>query len=128
MSSADKAKSVVQAYLEGWRSGDKDAWLALFAEDAAIIDPVATPENRGLDAIGALWDRVTGTGMKMAPELHKVVVCGNEVLASFTMVSTTGGMGMAVDIVDIFTLNDDGKITLLKAYWDNSCTRMVTAS
>ena len=126
MANREQAVEVVKAYLDGWRDKDKEAWLALFSDDAEIIDPVGAPGHRGKDAIGAFWDRVTGTGMKMSPELHKTVVCGDEVVAQFTLTSTAGGMGMAVDIIDVFTLDADHRIKLLRAYWDQSCTRMVT--
>lgn len=120
------ARAVVDAYLACWRDKDKARWLDLFADDAEVLDPVGTPAHVGKDAIGAFWDRVTATGMKMDPTLHKTVVCGDEVLASFTMTSTAGAMGMAVDIVDVFRLDSAGKIAQLRAYWDNGCTRMVT--
>ncbi len=121
------ARATIEAYLAGWQTADKQSWLALFCDDATLIDPVGTPAHTGKQAIGAFWDRVRSTGMAMHPKLHRVVVCGTEAVASFTMTSTTvTGMGMAVDIVDIFTLNDDGKIIELKAYWDDKCTSMVS--
>jgi hypothetical protein len=33
--------------------------------------------------------------------------------------------GMTMEIVDTFTINDEGKITQLKAYWDNRCMGML---
>lgn len=117
------ARQTVATYLQGWRDNDKQAWLALFTEDAALIDPVGAPAHVGRAAIAAFWDRVRATGMQMQPQLHRVVVCGDEVLASFTMRSLAGNAGIDVDIVDIFKLSEDGRIRELRAYWDNGCMR-----
>lgn len=124
---ADKqARETLQAYLDGWQRKDKDAWLALFAADAEVTDPVGAPAHEGIDAISAFWDTVTSTGLALNPTVHRVAVCGDEAMMSFTMASTNpAGMGMAVEIVDVFTLNDDGKITRLKAFWDQGCMSMI---
>ena len=129
MPSNEQSQALVEAYLDGWKTSNKQAWLALFADDAALVDPVGTPAHVGKAAIGAFWDTVKSTGMAMQPELHRLVTCGDEVLAAFTMTSTAaGGVGMAVNIIDVFTVNEAGLITELKAYWDNSCMRMVSAT
>lgn len=125
---ADKqAREVLQAYLEGWQRKDKESWLALFAADAEVIDPVGAPAHTGLEAISAFWDTVTSTGLALNPTLHRIAVCGDEAVMSFTMASTApSGMGMAVEIIDVFTFDDGGKISRLRAYWDQGCMRMIT--
>lgn len=127
--SKDKiARETLTAYADAWRDNTKEAWLELFAEDAEVIDPVGAPGHRGEAEIAAFWDRIRATGMTMNPTVHRIAVCGSEAMLHFTMTSTVaGGMGMAVEIVDIFTLNGEGKILQLKAYWDQGCTKMVTA-
>ena len=64
--------------------------------------------------------------MNFLPEMQRAVVCGNEGMLLFRMVTRAeGGPGFAMDIVDIFTFNDDGLITSLKAYWDAGCSTML---
>ena len=126
MATEKQIRATLQAYADGWQSGDKEAWLALFADDARLIDPVGTDANIGKEAIAAFWDRVTGLGMKMRPEVQRIVVCGGQGVLVFTMNTVNdAGMGMAVDIVDIFELDEAARITTMRAYWDNSCMRMV---
>ncbi len=126
MASSKEIRAALEAYCDGWRSNDRDAWLALFADDAVVIDPVGTPAHEGKEAVGAFWDQVRRMGMTMKPEIERIAVCGNEALLLFRMNSLgANGAGMAVDVADIFTFDDAGKITSLKAYWDKRCMSQV---
>jgi len=126
MANEEKLKAQLAAYLEGWKTNDKVHWLELFAEDAKLEDPVGTPAHAGKEAIAAFWDLVHQMPMNFFPEMQRAVVCGNEGMLLFRMVTRPeGGPGIAMDIVDIFTFNDDGLITKLKAYWDSGCSNMI---
>ena len=126
MASEEKLKAQLAAYLEGWRTNNKDHWLGLFTDDAKLEDPVATPAHVGKEAIAEFWDRVHQMPMNFFPEMQRAVVCGNEGMLLFRMVTRAeGGPGIAMEIVDIFTFNDDGLITELKAYWDTGCSSML---
>ena len=65
--------------------------------------------------------------MKYEPEVHRIVACGDEGLLVFKMISRPEGSngGMTMEIADTFKINDEGKITQLKAYWDNGCMGML---
>ena len=126
MANEKKLKAQLAAYLEGWSTNNKESWLALFADNATLEDPVSTPTHKGKEAIAAFWDRVHELPMRFIPEIQRAVICGNEGMLLFRMVTRSeGGPGMAVDIVDIITFNDEAKITSLKAYWDAGCSTMV---
>ena len=114
------------AYLEYWKTGDKESWMKLFAEDAILTDPVGTPSHVGSAAISSFWDRVHQLPMTFHPELGRMVLCENEALLLFRMVTRPeSGPGFAMDIADTFRFNDDGFITELKAYWDSNSSSMV---
>lgn len=126
MASSKELCAALEAYCDGWRTGDKEAWLDLFAEDAVLIDPVGTPPHEGKAAVSAFWDQVRRMGMTMKPEIQRIAVCGTEALLLFRMNSLgASGAGMAVDVADIFSFDDAGKITSLKAYWDKRCMSQV---
>lgn len=125
MGSRDVRK-VIESYLEGWRSGDRDAWLALFADHARLVDPVGKPAHEGKAAIGAFWDGLHRVPMTFRPEVRRIAVCGNRAMLDFAMHALgPDGSGMAVDVVDIFQLTDDYRIESLEAYWDSRCMRPV---
>ena len=127
MPDAKQVKTALQGYIDGWKNADREAWLALFAKDAVLIDPVGAEPNTGLEAIAAFWDRIHELPMSYEPVVHRIVACGDEGLLVFKMISRPegGNGGMTMEIVDTFTINDDGKITQLKAYWDNGCMGML---
>ena len=57
LSRRDHARTWIDAYERAWRTAGVELLVRLFTEDAAYsMDPYDTPV-RGLDAIGALWER-----------------------------------------------------------------------
>ena len=103
---------------------DKQAWLALFADDAIIEDPVGPspfdPEgkgHRGRDAISAFWDKAIAPN---ALEFNYVdsFHCGNEEANVGHILITTGGYQVTAEGVFTYKVNADGKIVALRAYWE----------
>ena len=114
---------MVDDYLAAFPKKDREAFLGCFADDAEQVDPVPSPPNIGKEAIGRFWDNIVGMAERMEPQLDRVNVCGNEAAVVFTMNARTGDGGGAIDIVDILEVNDDGKISSLRAYWDPAAMR-----
>jgi len=120
-----KVKDVINAYITGWRDNDRDGWLALFADEAVLTDPVGQPGMEGKEAIAQFWDRVHDMAESFDPQVQRIVGCGTEGLLLFTMVTKMGSGGMAIDVADIIEINDAGKIVSLRAFWDNDCMRVL---
>jgi steroid delta-isomerase len=117
-------RAAVEAYVQGWRTADRESWLALFAEDAVVEDPAGAPPFVGKESIGDFWDRTRSLGMSMRPEVTRIVVCGNEAVLVFRMTAVASdGSGMALDVCDVFSFNAQGRIRQLKAYWDKGCMK-----
>jgi ketosteroid isomerase-like protein len=106
-------------------NGDRAGWLALFADDAVIEDPIGVssfdPEgkgHRGIDAIAAFYDNVISKSpVRFAVrESHAV---GNECANVYTITTDIGGGSRAViDGVFTYLLDDDGKIAAMRGYWE----------
>lgn len=104
----------------------KDDWLALFAPDAHIEDPVGPsfldPEgkgHRGPEAISAFWDSYVG----MIEKFHFRITdsfANGPCCANVTAITTTlrDGSTMTIDCVLIYTVDDAGLITSLRAHWE----------
>ena len=65
---------------------DKDAWLANFAADGIVEDPVgpsmfdeAGVGHRGAQALSEFWDKTIGTTEKIDFVFDKEIICGDEV-------------------------------------------------
>lgn len=118
------AEPVLQEYMRSWAADDRAAWLALFADDASLEDPVGAPLTEGKEAIAAFWDRIHQGQMQMRCDLDRIVVCGDEALMIFTVVSSAGDVSMRVRIADLFTFDSQGKIATMRAFWDQRCMSM----
>jgi uncharacterized protein (TIGR02246 family) len=118
MATPEQVSGVIDAYVEGYRRNDKQAVLDLFRPDAVWHDPVGAPPHEGHEGIGAFWDQTHAMAQSIVLEPRSVVVCGDEGAMVFEIRVDTGAGTMIMDAVEIFTVGDDGKIVLLKAYWD----------
>ncbi len=127
MPTPEQVSAAVAAYVDAYRQDNrqdgKDALLATFAPDAVWHDPVGAPPHEGHEGIGAFWDTVHTMADRVVLEPRDVIVCGAEAAMVFTINAHTGGGVMVFDAVETFLVDDDGKITLLKAYWDMSRAR-----
>ena len=117
------------------QSGDRDAWLALFRDDALVQDPVGPSPldesgegHRGLEAIGAFWDTV------IAPNpvrMHLVSShAGGDEVANVMTITTTfpDGSAASADVVALYRVDDAGKVVSLRAFWEFDKLRFTPAS
>ena len=123
MATAEQVRAVIDAYVDGYRRNDKQAVLDLFRPDAVWHDPVGAPPHVGHEGIAAFWDQAHAMAESIELEPRYVVVAGDEGVMAFEIHANTGGGTMIMDAVEIFTVGDDGKIVLLKAYWDMAQAR-----
>lgn len=106
-------------------SGDKEAWLGLFADDAVIEDPIGVsaldPEgkgHRGPAAIEAFWD-ANIAGRRFRFDIERSHAAGNEV-ANVGTITTEFDDGSRAVVSGIFTyrVDDGGRLTALRAFWN----------
>jgi ketosteroid isomerase-like protein len=106
--------------------GVKEDWLALFAPDALIEDPVGPsfldPDgkgHRGEEGISAFWDSYVGMIREFAFHITDSFANG-PCCANVTAITTTleDGSTMTIDCVLIYTVDDHGLITSLRAHWE----------
>jgi steroid delta-isomerase len=124
-----QVRATIEAYVQGWAKSDRVAWGALFADDAVLLDPVGKPPHVGKPAVLAFFDGVQDLPFKFTPRVHRIAVCGHEALLLFRMEAVgADGNGMYVEVADVFTLDEAGKISSLKAYWDKGCRGSIVAN
>jgi steroid delta-isomerase len=116
---ASDIRHAIDAYCAAFSSGDRDAYVSLFASDAWIEDPVGTPRHAGHDGIGGFFDQMAG--MADSIELRRtgpVRIAAGEAAWPLQARPNMGGSTMMVDIIDVMTFDDTGKITTMRAFWD----------
>jgi steroid delta-isomerase len=123
MPTPEQVKAVVDAYVAAYGRNDRQAVLDLFHPDAVWHDPVGAPPHVGHEGIGTFWDQAHEMAQSIVLEPSHVMVGGDEAAMVFEIRVDTGAGTMVMDAVEIFTLDDDGKIVLLKAYWDMTKAR-----
>jgi steroid delta-isomerase len=116
---ATTIRSAVESYTGAFSRRDREALLGLFSEDAWIEDPVGSPRREGREAIGAFFDEMTAladaTELRLTGPIRAVAgECAFPMQARPTM----GGTTMVIDIIDVMTFDDDGRITTMRAFWD----------
>jgi ketosteroid isomerase-like protein len=103
---------------------DKDTWLALFADDAIVEDPIGPshfdPEgkgHRGKEAIAKFFD-VAIAPSELEFNFAETFQCGNEEANVGNIMITARGFRVIAEGVFTYRVNDEGKIVALRAYWE----------
>ncbi len=126
-------QDAVQAYFDLFNAQDAQGIADLYADDATVTDPVGTPSKEGKEAILTFYTMAVKNGAQLKQN-GPTRIAGN--CAAFAFTVTVGAMtnvdsdvavavelpkgGMAIDVIDTFTFNEDGKVTEMKAYWGPS--------
>ena len=106
------------------KARNRAGWLALFAEDALLQDPVGVSPfdptgqgHKGKEAIGAFWDNViepNGGIFRIRESYPAADECANVITLGKTL---PNGKAFDVHFVGVYRVNEAGKIVSLKAYW-----------
>ncbi|GAA0382775.1 nuclear transport factor 2 family protein [Microbispora corallina] len=120
------ARRAARLSMSAVAEGRRDDWLALFAPDALVEDPVGPsmldPDgagHRGRDGIGRFWDAnmaaARGFRFRVTDSFANGPCCAN---VTAITVLFGGGAAMTVDCVIVYTVDAGGLITSLRAHWE----------
>jgi steroid delta-isomerase len=116
MPTTEQKLAAVHGYVAAFEAGSGEAAAALFTDDATVEDPVGTPIKRGRAEIQEFYTGAMATGAKL--ELLGAPRCAADYVAfPFTVTLEWGGQKSVIEVIDTFRLNDEGKITEMRAYW-----------
>jgi steroid delta-isomerase len=120
------ARRAAFASMTAVTAGDKDAWLALFAPDAVVEDPVGPSMfdaegkgHHGPEGISAFWDMTIGNVEHFEFVIRDSHAAGDEVANVGTITTyLPGGYRVDTDGVFVYRVGEDGLIRSMRAYWE----------
>jgi ketosteroid isomerase-like protein len=105
---------------------DKQAWLDLWADEGCLEDPVGSSPldeagdgHRGKEAIAAFFDKTIALMEGIEFDVHASYAAGDEV-ANVATIHTRmpGGLTGRTDGVFVYRVDEDGRLTNLRAFWE----------
>lgn len=117
-SAPDRTQAItetVHRYLELVATGSAEQVAELYAEDAALEDPVGGEVHIGRQAIRGFYS--TLDNLQRDCELVTLRVSGNEAAFHFRLTVAAGDSRMRIEPIDVMVFDDAGKVSAMKAYW-----------
>ncbi len=117
--SKEQIEKTVTDYFAAVRSMDAEAFVAVFAADAVSHDPVGAPPVNGYDGLRKFFHGIESTFSQLIMTETAVYINKNEAAVHWQAEGTSKDSKIThFSGIDIFTFNDEGKISSLRAYWD----------
>jgi steroid delta-isomerase len=115
----DEISRAVRAYFLAIRAMDADAFANTFAEDGATCDPMGAPPINGREALREFFQSICKNFKSVALDEDSIFVAGNGAAVKWTGRGTSlTGKEVKFEGIDVFEVNQDGKIQSLWAYWN----------
>lgn len=116
---ADTVEMAVADYFKALRDMDVEAWLRIFDENAVSHDPVGSPPLVGHAGLRKFLTGILGLFDNVGLQEQQVFVAGHEAAVKWTGYGRgKNGRDVRFEGIDIITVNDAGRITNVRAYWD----------
>jgi steroid delta-isomerase len=117
--SPEVVSKAVKTYFEALRAMDIPAIVNTFAEDAIDYDPVGAPPIVGHQKLGEFFETITAAFKEVGLTEDEVFVAGNGAAVKWTGRGISKqGKKVHFEGIDVFEVNETGKIQTLHAYWN----------
>ncbi len=126
MTQEHPARAASKRSMDAVTRGAKQEWLALFADDAVVEDPVGPSPfdeegkgHHGKEGISAFWDLTIAQVERFEFAIKDSFAAGDEVANVGTITTfLPGGMRVDTDGVFVYRVGEDGLIRSLRAFWE----------
>jgi steroid delta-isomerase len=115
MATGTELKARLQSYIDSLASGDIDAIMRHYAENATCEDPVGGTLYRGLAEIRAFYAQAVGGQQLRIEPLTPLLSTTSNYAAMGARVKTSRGV---LHFVETQRFDDKGKIVEMRAYYD----------
>lgn len=119
MPSNEAIRQIVADYFAAIRAMDAAAWAETFAENGITHDPVGTPPHQGREALRQFLQGICGLFEQVGLTEDHVFIAGNGAAVKWTARGVAkNGRRLQFEGIDVFEVNDAGRIHEVRAYWD----------
>ncbi|MBA5872264.1 MAG: ketosteroid isomerase [Nitrospira sp. CR2.1] len=109
----------VQQYFAAIGKMDADSWISCFAEDGTSYEPGAPTPLQGHAALGRFIRGVLDLFQTIELTADHVFITGNRTAVKFTGRGRgKTGREVVVEGIDVFEINENGKIHTMWGYWN----------
>ncbi|MBA3515297.1 MAG: nuclear transport factor 2 family protein [Pyrinomonadaceae bacterium] len=117
--SPEVVSRAVRAYFEAIRAMDQQAWVNTFAEDAISYDPVGALPTKGHQKLGEFFQTIIAAFKEVRLTEDQIFIAGSGAAVKWTGRGVSKqGRKVHFEGIDIFEVNESGKIQTLHAYWN----------
>lgn len=117
--SPEVISKTIKKYFAAIREKDQKAWVNTFAEDAISHDPVGALPIVGHEKLAEFFQSITAAFKEVGLTEDRVFVAGNGAAVKWTGRGVSqSGKNVQFEGIDIFEVNEAGKIQTLHAYWN----------
>ncbi len=110
---------VVRTYFEALRTGNEQAWVNTFAEDAVSHDPVGAKPIRGHQSLQEFFQSIVNAFKEVSLTEDQIFIAGDGAAVKWTGRGISKqGRKVHFEGIDVFEINEEGRIQTLYAYWN----------
>ena len=111
-------EQAIFTHFDAWNARDRARWTANWADDVILEDPVGGPTKRGREAVDASWDNSFKEGHTWTIDYVLMQICKNEAALHVVSTGTVDNDPVRLETIEIYTVNDAGKICYCKTYFN----------
>ena len=119
MTSPDRVRDTVERYLDAHAGAQTSKVIGLFSPGATLEDPVGSEPHVGFDSVRVFFTRVhERNGTLHLEPVSPIIVAGAEATVHVRAWGVDAEPATAVDVIYIFTVDPQQRISRLRAFFD----------
>ncbi|MBK6286901.1 MAG: nuclear transport factor 2 family protein [Pseudomonadales bacterium] len=118
MPTRQQIEHAIHTHFDTWNKQDKSGWMANFAVDAVLEDPVGGPVKTGREGVEKSWDNSFKEGHFWTIEPVLMQICTNQAALHVRSKGSIDGKSIEVEGIEVYTIDDAGKIAYIRTYFN----------
>jgi len=118
MPTRQQIEQAIHTHFDAWNKQDKARWMANFAENAVLEDPVGGPKKVGRTAVEKSWDYSFKEGHFWTIEPVLMQICTDQAALHVRSKGSIDGQAIEIDGIEIYTIDDAGKVAYIRTYFN----------